>query len=162
MRRRLTAAPIIGLVLLTLAGCTTTPTSSTGPTSSPASHTVSPLSASLAATMKNVAGISNPVAFVQGLNQLKTAVADGNKAKVAAFGAYPLNVYAGGKKETIANARAFVQKYNRIMTSRVKAAILDQRVNQLFVNDQGVMVGSGQVWLSQSGSRACIIISINK
>ncbi|MGC8486833.1 MAG: hypothetical protein ACP5QO_01245 [Clostridia bacterium] len=105
------------------------------------------------------AGIANPVAFTQGWNQPKTAVADGNKGKVAAFGAYPLNVYSCRKKDPIANARAFVQNYSLIMTSKVKAAILDQRVNQLLLNDQGVMVGSGEVWLSQSGSRACMSTS---
>lgn len=201
MSKRLTLIPITGLVLLTLAGCATTPNgtganknrvtnsttntsaanvvsnstlkapaSSDGSTSKPASNTItqpsnhsanSQLSTSLAARMKNVAGISDPAAFVQGFNQLKTDVAQGNKAKVAAFGAYPMNVYTGGKKQTIANAQAFVQNYDAIMTSKVKSAITAQQVNQLFVNWEGVMVGNGEVWLTQSGSSKCSIIAIN-
>ncbi|MFD1676800.1 LppP/LprE family lipoprotein [Alicyclobacillus fodiniaquatilis] len=119
------------------------------------------LSASLAAKMKNVAGISDPAAFVQGFNQLKTDVAQGNKAGVAAFGAYPMNVNTDGKKQSIANAQAFVQNYDAIMTRKVKSAITAQQINQLFVNDEGVMVGNGEVWLTQHDSSKCSIYAIN-
>lgn len=170
MHKRLSLIPVAGLALLTLAGCGSTPASAGGSTSNPASSSTtqpsspsanSQLSASLATRMKNVAGISDPAAFVQGFNQLKADVAQGNEAKVAAFVTYPLNVYAGGNQQTITNAQAFVQQYHTIMTSKVKAAIAAQQVNQLFVNDEGVMVGSGEVWLSQSGRRDCTIITIN-
>lgn len=125
------------------------------------SSTKSPLSAALAARMKNIAGIADPSAFVQGFKRLQMDVAQGNQAKVAAFVAYPLHVYTGGKKQTIANAQAFVQHYNAIMTTKVKAAIAAQQVNQLFVNSEGVMVGNGEVWLTQFVHTTCSIITIN-
>lgn len=123
--------------------------------------TKSPLSAALAARMRNIAGIADPAAFVQGFKRLQMDVAQGNHAKVAAFVAYPLHVYTGGKKQTVANAQAFVRHYDAIMTTKVKAAIATQQVNQLFVNSEGVMVGNGEVWLTQSVHSTCSIITIN-
>lgn len=128
----------------------------------PSDHSVkSQLSVSLAAQMKNVAGISDPATFVQGFKQLKMDVAEGNKTKVAAFVLYPMNISIAGKKQTIANAQAFVQNYDAIMTHQVRSAIITQQVNQLFVNAEGVMVGNGEVWLTQSGNRKCSIYAIN-
>lgn len=69
--------------------------------------------------MNSVAGISDPASFIRGFNQLKTDVAQGNKAKVAAFVAYPIQISFSGKKQTITDAQAFVQNYDAIMTSKV-------------------------------------------
>ncbi|QQE79866.1 LppP/LprE family lipoprotein [Alicyclobacillus sp. SO9] len=119
------------------------------------------LSSTLASRMKNVAGISNPAAFVQGFNQLRSDVAQGDKTKVASFVSYPIRVTIDGKLQTITNAQGFIQNYNLIMTHKVKSALLAQQVNKLSANDQGVMVGNGEVWLEQHSSSKCTIFAIN-
>ena len=45
----------------------------------------------------------------------------------------------------------FIDNYDEIMTPPVRKAIVEQKVANLFVNWQGVMVGNGEAWLSVSG-----------
>ena len=43
-------------------------------------------------------------------------------------------------------------EYDLIMTGKVRQALLKQNVTNTFVNDQGVMVGDGELWLGQFGN----------
>lgn len=75
------------------------------------------------------------------------AVAAGSKEDVAAFIRYPIKVTIDGRTKVIRSPDAFVKEYDAIMTPDIVNAVKNQAYGDLFVNDQGVMFGDGQVWM---------------
>ncbi|MDX3927210.1 MAG: hypothetical protein QHC90_15585 [Shinella sp.] len=82
------------------------------------------------------------------IEALQKAVAAHDKAGVAALVSYPINVKVNGKETSIKSAKAFVEHYDGIMTAGITKAVTAQKYEDLMVNYQGVMFGSGQVWLN--------------
>lgn len=80
--------------------------------------------------------------------KLQQAVVAHDAASVAELVAYPIRVKVNGKEIMLKSARAFVKYYDAIMTPKTTKAIVDQEYDRLFVNYQGIMFGSGQVWIS--------------
>ncbi|AWH52037.1 hypothetical protein C1924_01955 [Stenotrophomonas sp. ESTM1D_MKCIP4_1] len=78
-------------------------------------------------------------------NAFKTAVVGGDRAAVVEEVRFPLNV-AGGKK--ITGPGEFQRNYEKIITPAVVKAMSEQEFDKVFVNQQGVMIGDGQVWLT--------------
>ncbi|WP_286074793.1 hypothetical protein [Stenotrophomonas sp. 59] len=78
-------------------------------------------------------------------NAFKTAVAGGDRAAVVEEVRFPLNI-AGGKK--ITGPGEFQRNYEKIITPAVIKAVSEQDFGKVFVNQQGVMIGDGQVWLN--------------
>ena len=78
------------------------------------------------------------------LEDLKKRTASRNARATCALVIYPLRI-TGGTIKTIAECEA---GFDHIFNTKVTAAIKSQRFEQLFVNWQGVMVGSGEVWIS--------------
>jgi len=78
-------------------------------------------------------------------NAFKTAVVGGDRAAVVEEVRFPLNI-AGGKK--IAGPGEFQRNYEKIITPAVVKAMSEQEFGKVFVNQQGVMIGDGQVWLT--------------
>jgi len=69
-------------------------------------------------------------------------------AAVAALVRYPITVRAGGKKLVVRNAATFVRNYDAIVTPPIAQAITAQKYDELMVNGQGVMFGSGEAWIN--------------
>jgi len=82
------------------------------------------------------------------IKAFQQSVADGSKQDVAAFVRYPIVVTINGRKRTITSAAAFVKAYDAIMTPDIVAAVKGQKYEDLFVNYQGVMFGTGEVWIN--------------
>lgn len=78
-------------------------------------------------------------------NAFKTAVVGGDRAAVVEEVRFPLNI-AGGKK--ITGPGEFQRNYEKIITPAVVKAMSEQEFGKVFVNQQGVMTGDGQVWLT--------------
>jgi len=78
-------------------------------------------------------------------NAFRTAVVGGDRAAVVEEVRFPLNI-GGGK--TIAGPGEFQRSYEKIITPAVVKAVSAQDFGKVFVNQQGVMIGDGQVWLS--------------
>ncbi|HHA2740594.1 hypothetical protein JAK62_12365 [Stenotrophomonas maltophilia] len=78
-------------------------------------------------------------------NAFKTAVVGGDRAAVVEEVRFPLNI-AGGKK--ITGPGEFQRNYEKIITPAVVKAVSEQDFGKVFVNQQGVMIGDGQVWLN--------------
>ena len=108
-----------------------------------------------------VAGITNPQAFEAFYRKLQTWVAKGNKAAIANHGQYPLRVNKDGQSRLIATEKQFLAEYDRIMTEKVKQALMQQDVKNTFVNYQGVMVGNGELWLREK-EKKFIIVAVNQ
>jgi hypothetical protein len=86
-------------------------------------------------------------------NAFKTAVVGGDRAAVVEEVRFPLNI-ADGKK--ITGPGEFQRNYEKIITPAVVKAVSEQDFGKVFVNQQGVMIGDGQVWLSgQCLDQAC-------
>ena len=78
-------------------------------------------------------------------NAFKTAVVGGDRAAVVEQVRFPLNI-ADGKK--ITGPGEFQRNYEKIITPAVVKAVSEQDFGKVFVNQQGVMIGDGQVWLN--------------
>lgn len=86
-------------------------------------------------------------------NAFKTAVVGGDRAAVVEEVHFPLNI-SGGKK--ITGPGEFQRNYEKIITPAVVKAVSEQDFGKVFVNQQGVMIGDGQVWLNgQCLDQAC-------
>ncbi|MBN7839665.1 hypothetical protein J0L40_18085 [Stenotrophomonas maltophilia] len=91
--------------------------------------------------------------FEKVFNAFKAAVVGGDRAAVVEEVRFPLNI-SGGKK--ISGPGEFQRNYEKIITPEVVKAMSEQDFGKVFVNQQGVMIGSGQVWLSgQCLDQAC-------
>jgi len=108
-----------------------------------------------------VAGIKDPTAFTSYFEKLQKNVAKNNKTAVADSISFPLRVNHNGKSVMIKTKKEFIAKYDKIMTAQVKKKLLAQKVDKLFVNWKGVMVGDGEVWLGQTKDQLSII-AINR
>ena len=90
---------------------------------------------------------------------LQKALAAEDKNAVAGLVSYPLMVSVGGEDLEIENKAAFVSQYDRIITKEIKQNILAQPLNDIFVNKQGVMVGTdGKVWALPDGKALRIAV----
>jgi hypothetical protein len=94
------------------------------------------------------------------LDELKRAVAEGDRRKVAELVKYPTTVTLDGrgKPVVITSADEFMLKYDEIMNARVTAAVLVAEVENLFANWQGVAIGRGEIWFNaicETGERLC-------
>lgn len=79
---------------------------------------------------------------------------------------YPLRTHLSKREIIIRTPAAFKKAYPMIFDAKVKHAIETQRFEDLFVSYRGLMVGSGQVWISgivdpTSGKTTIKIIAIN-
>ncbi|ASE53480.1 MULTISPECIES: hypothetical protein [Stenotrophomonas] len=91
--------------------------------------------------------------FEKVFNAFKAAVVGGDRAAVVEEVRFPLNV-GGGRK--ITGPGEFQRNYEKIITPAVVKAVSEQDFGKVFVNQQGVMIGSGQVWLNgQCLDQAC-------
>ncbi|MGN7355858.1 hypothetical protein ACTHPF_00740 [Paenibacillus sp. SAF-054] len=110
------------------------------------------------------AGIDHPDQFNKFFTSVQKAVADGDKEQVADAVLYPLRVNANGTSQNYKDKTAFLADYDSIMTDSVKKALADQKLDTLFVNYKGVMVGSGEIWFGASpdAKDKYGIIAVNK
>jgi len=83
------------------------------------------------------------------LAQLQAAVRADDRAAILGLINYPLRVN-GSRTRTYRDAASVSRDFNRIFTPRVRRAILAQKAGELFVRDQGAMIGDGEVWFDQS------------
>lgn len=104
-----------------------------------------------------VAGISDPAHVTQFLTRLQHAVATGDHSAVAALVRYPLTVSSNGRSTTYRNAADLTANYARVFTPEVAAAVTAARPDNLFVRDQGVMIGNGEIWMNEVGGSMKII-----
>ncbi len=95
------------------------------------------------------------------LAEFQRVVKADDKAKFATLVHYPLRVLGGKHNVTIASPSELIQEYSSVMTPGVKRAILAQTGECLFGNDQGMMIGSGDVWFREQQGHGMKIITIN-
>jgi len=83
--------------------------------------------------------------YEQVFNGFRKAVADNDRTQVVEYLRFPLNV---GPGEKIDGPGQFQNNYDRLLTPALKKTLAAQDFDKVFVNSQGVMIGSGQVWIN--------------
>ena len=107
----------------------------------------------------------DPAPFKAFLTELQTATAAEDQKAVTAMVDYPFKTKVDGKDVTYEKAADLQKAYDDVFTPGVLVAIKNQTYETLFANDMGVMIGSGHVWISQTGEgeeKAVKIIGINQ
>lgn len=82
------------------------------------------------------------------LRELQGAVAADERSRVAAMVSYPLRVKIHARVVHIGTTQQFLRHYDELLPPATRALIAAQSYEGLFVNSQGVMIGSGQLWFS--------------
>lgn len=90
----------------------------------------------------------DPAAYRQVIEGFQAAVRNGDGKAAAALVSYPITVEIGGKKVAITDAGAFAARFSDIVTPGIAGAVATEQVGDMMVNDQGVMLGQGEVWVS--------------
>ncbi len=92
------------------------------------------------------------------IDAYQKAVVAGDKLAVAELVRYPLQVTIDGNRNSIKDAAGFVQHYAQIITPDIARVVEEQQYSELMVNQQGVMFGNGETWISgicKPGSADC-------
>jgi hypothetical protein len=109
-----------------------------------------------------VTGIQDAAAAEKFFGDLQAAVAKDDRSKVASMINYPLFVQISGRKVKLQKSADVLKQYDVVFNHRVKEAVAQQKVEELFVNWQGVMIGNGEIWFNQlSNSKKVRITAIN-
>jgi hypothetical protein len=105
------------------------------------------------------AGINDPKALKLFIKKLKQWSADNNKDSIAASISYPLL-----NDKTISSASVFLQKYETVFNEKVKKALNNENLSQIFRRSNGVVIGDGDIWInnvSKNNGEEYRITSIN-
>jgi hypothetical protein len=95
------------------------------------------------------------------LAQLQDAVRANDKQKIADMISYPLNVNYGTKRTRVRTKSAFLAQYDSIFTTQIRKDVLSQSAQCLFGNDNGTMVGNGDLWFSGIDNGPVKIYAVN-
>jgi len=88
-------------------------------------------------------------AFILDL-QARTAVRDA--AGIARMVEFPLRVNRAGQPVQVADAREFAASFDELFPQSVAGMVLKCPRSRLFAGPQGVMVGTGEVWIAPRGT----------
>jgi hypothetical protein len=95
------------------------------------------------------ANVGDPAKFRETMTALRQAVQKHDASAVAALVSYPITIDPHTKKSLrISAPAAFLARYDQIVTPHIAGVIENQKYEDLFVNYQGAMLGSGEVWIS--------------
>lgn len=134
------------LILISLSACSKA--SSTQPVDNKTKDTVTTETPGNKENRYYIAGIENAKEFEDAFNKIKELVSKDDKEGVAEHTNFPINVFTDEKKSTIETKEQFIKNYDKIFTEKVKKALANQKVEETFVNYQGVMVGDGEIWFN--------------
>lgn len=108
-----------------------------------------------------MAGIEDTQDARDFLARLKSAASSGDRQNLAAMIRYPLTIYADGQEgATYRDAAELLEDFAIVFTPAVMSAIEGAEYQALFVNDQGAMIGDGEIWFDGWDGRV-LIKSVN-
>ena len=112
-----------------------------------------------------IVGTTDKETFVRFHNELRTAIGRGDVAAMALLVRFPLRInFSDGSTILLGNVEALQTRFAVAFPSPVRSAILDQKLNNIICNYQGIMYGRGQVWVEPvdtSGKGRYRVIAIN-
>lgn len=104
-----------------------------------------------------VAGADSDELIHRSAVRFRDAVRRGDKAVVASLVAYPIVVQVAGGKKRLRRPAEFIANFDAIFSAGYRDAIASALPRNMFVRDQGVMLGRGEVWFGADGK----VIALN-
>jgi len=100
---------------------------------------------------------------------IQDCVRNDDRIGLAGMILYPISLYTNSQQKIeLRNEKNFIAHYYQIASTKWKQTVLEQDPAELFMNWQGVMIGSGEIWFSpvcigegDCGKTKLFIISIN-
>ena len=86
--------------------------------------------------------------FAAAYGAFTTAVKAGDAATVASLVKYPFAIAIGGEDYIFTDESEFTGRYEDIFTPAIVDLVDSQAYDTLFVNQDGVMFGDGQIWFT--------------
>jgi len=86
--------------------------------------------------------------YAEAVEAIQTAVAEDDGETLALYIPYGEPININGEERVFESEQDFHAAYDEIMTPEIKAAVVEQRYEDMFVNSEGVMFGNGQMWIS--------------
>lgn len=105
---------------------------------------------------------SSEAAAASFLTSLQRAISREDNTAVADLVQFPLRTALGGKSVQLRRSQ-LLANFDEVFTQKVTAAILAARFRSandyrcVFWNDQGIMLGDGEVWLNEADDKIKII-----
>ncbi|MFM8516612.1 MAG: hypothetical protein ACKODA_01820 [Nevskiaceae bacterium] len=96
-------------------------------------------------------GVRDDEIVHRGAQKFWRAVRSDDRAAVAASIRYPIRVMLDGKPVGLKGAEELLARYDAIFTPAYREAIAKGLPRNMFVRDQGAMLGSGEVWFGADG-----------
>jgi hypothetical protein len=84
------------------------------------------------------------------LSRLQSAFSANDRRSLVSLVQFPLRVNGSGRTRLYRDAASLERDFDRVFTPKVRNAVLRQSAKDLFVRDQGAMVGNGELWFSQT------------
>ena len=92
--------------------------------------------------------LGDSAAFYELLDTLQTAMEERDAETVAGLVSYPFTARINDAPVELTEEDEFKSQYDTLFAPNVREVILNADPDSLFVNSEGVMLGSGEVWLS--------------
>ncbi|MBE6072796.1 MAG: hypothetical protein E7208_12770 [Clostridium butyricum] len=94
-------------------------------------------------------------------SKIQSYIVNDNKVQLAEEINYPINVKINGELMEIKNKDDLIKNYDQIFYADYKQLISNSDTKYLFVNYQGIMLGSGYIWANNvhSGSNSKLMIT---
>jgi len=105
----------------------------------------------------SVAGAADDKLIDRTAQRFWEAVKRGDKQTVASLVKYPITIYTKKGYKKIRNAGSLIRNYDVIFTPDYVDAISKAIPKNMFVRDQGIMLGAGEVWFGPDGK----VITLN-
>jgi hypothetical protein len=133
-----------------LLGCQQPAAPTQNPPAGPSPASTSPHHPDTTAIDQSVsANLGDPTKLREIIATLKQAVNRHDAAVVAAMVSYPITVNPHTPNAIrIRTPQDFVASYDKIVTPHIAKVVEDQKYEELFVNYQGAMFGTGELWLA--------------
>ena len=100
------------------------------------------------------AGVTDPLRFKKFIRQLQIWVSENQVDSISTHVSYPV------RNPGIKDSKEFKLNYSEYFSDGVKAALADQKLNQIFRTQGGIMIGQGQIWLVEKNNNI-LITAIN-
>ena len=100
------------------------------------------------------AGVTDPLRFKKFIRQLQIWVSENQVDSISTHISYPV------RNPGIKDSKEFKLNYSEYFSDGVKAALADQKLNQIFRTQEGIMIGQGQIWLIEKNNNI-LITAIN-
>jgi len=86
--------------------------------------------------------------YATAIADIQKAVAEHNVQGIAGYFSFGEPIKVNGKDETVTDLDDLGAKFDTLFNAKVVSAVTGAKYENLMVNDQGIMFGDGELWLS--------------